>query len=149
MTTGYRNTEQLSSTYKHVFNWPIVDAFLSHLRTMSDEDWANVDVMFNAFTEKQIESAERRISQSIDNSFGRIGRASIDTAEAVCDIVEWDAAGKVRKVMANGDAAVNAVDEILTADYIQKKKNEFFFLPMFGFADADEVITRSFLDNNG
>ena len=136
----YHDVEKISVKHKYVHNWNIVDAFLNHLKTMSEYDWANVDAMFNTFTEKQIESAERRVSRGFDNSFERIDLVSVDAAVAAWDIVEWDAAGKARKVKANGDAAVNAIDEILTADYIQKKKNEFFFLPMFGFANEQAVL---------
>jgi hypothetical protein len=90
-----------------------VEAFIQHLKAMTPEQWA----------------AAR------DAAGDAAGAAAWDAA--------WDAAGDAAGVAAGAAAwdAAWAVSEIQGAALMRERGQPFFFLPMFGFADPEAVVS--------
>ena len=65
------------------------------------------------------------------------GAAAGAAAEAAAGAAAWAAAG------AAGEVAAGATNEIQGAAVMRAKNQPFFFLPLFGFADPEAVITAS------
>ena len=89
----------------------IVDAFISHLKTITPAPWvAACDAVWDA---------------------------ACDAAGAAARDAAWDAAGAAARDAA-WDAA-GAANEIQGADLLRERGQSFYFLPLFGFADENAV----------
>lgn len=119
-------------------NGHIVDAFIKHLEKMTEDEWLAVGAAWSAEPD-----AER------DAVWDAEPDAERDAAwYAVWDAV-WDHeqyAERDAVWSAEPDAAWYAVWyavwEIQCADLFRGRGQSFFFLPMFGFADEQAVITQ-------
>lgn len=99
----------------HIYgpNGHIVDAFIEHLKGMTEAQWA-------AAWDAAGDAAE-------DAAWDAAGDAAGDAA--------WDAARDAARGAASG-----AAWEIQGADLMRERNQPFFFLPLFGFADEQAVL---------
>ena len=104
----------------------LVDAFLEHLKQMTEADWLAVSAArYTAgFAARNAARDAARYAE---------GYAARD---AVRDAAEYAAE------YAAGYAAGYAVREILGADLLRERGQPFVFLPMFGFADEQAIIKQ-------
>ena len=120
----------------------IVDAFLEHLKQMTEADWRAVNDARDA------EMREVRVAAFYDaQSFARraakdaVGLAKTNIAGHMAELVSRAAVMDEEKDAA-GYAAGSAVRELLGADLLRERGQPFFFLPMFGFADEQAITKR-------
>ena len=95
-----------------------VEAFIQHLKAMTPKQWRAADAAGDAARDAAWDAA-------VDAA----GFAARDAAWAAA----WDAAW----------AAAGAASEIQGAALMRERGQPFFFLPMFGFADPEAVVSAS------
>jgi hypothetical protein len=107
----------------------IVDAFLEHLKQMTEADWLAVFATWDAASDA-VWDAARDTTGYDDAWYDAWG-------------IAWDVA---RRIVGVGSAvryaAGYAAGEILGADLLRERGQPFFFLPMFGFADEQAIIKQ-------
>jgi len=129
----------------------IVDAFVNHLRKMSKEEW---DIILAAEPVSNVNGTR----VNIWDVWVAIWNAAKDAAGndvvlyaagevILCAWAAWDAVMGVPRDFAAeiaadfaGTTTWDATCEILAADLLRERGKPFFFLPMFGFADENEII---------
>ena len=144
------NEEQLEQVDKpHPFgpNGPIVDAFITHLKGMTADQWdaakiAARDAAWNAAWPVAVDAAwpvaeDAALGAAWGAAWAAAGDAVWTDARAADLDAAWDAASGAAWAAA-GDAA-GAVSEIQGAELLRERGQPFFFLPMFGFADEKEI----------
>ena len=97
---------------------PTVEAFIQHLKAMTPEQWRAADA-----------AGVAAVDAARDAARDAAGFAARDAAWAAA----WDAAW----------AAAGAASEIQGAALMRERGQPFFFLPMFGFADPEAVVSAS------
>jgi len=111
-----------------------VEAFLQHLRAITPEQWRKANAARDA---------------AGDAAWAAAGYASWaaagDAARAAARDAAWDAARDAAGVAAGvaAWAAGWAASEIQGAALMRERGQPFFFLPMFGFADPEAVVSAS------
>jgi hypothetical protein len=118
--------------HKYGLKGHIVDAFIEHLKSMTNEDWARVNAAWDAAWD-----AARDAARSAAGSAA--GNAARSAAGNAAGYAAWCAAGDAAWYV-SGNAAGHAAGEIQGADLMRKRGQPFFFLPMFGFADEQAVL---------
>jgi hypothetical protein len=95
-----------------------VEAFIQHLKAMTPEQWRAADAAGVA---------------AVDAAWDAAGFAAVDAA----GFAAVDAAGFAAWAAARG------ANEIQGAALMRERGQPFFFLPMFGFADPEAVVSAS------
>jgi hypothetical protein len=103
--------------------------FWRHLDRMTPQQWAAVRAAAGAAVGTM--AAEARAARAE----ARAARAAARAAAAAARAVEWD--------MATRDAAAWATNEIQGASALRAQGRPFFFLPMFGIAQPEDLIVSS------
>jgi hypothetical protein len=114
-----------------------VEAFLRHLRGMTPEQWELAHLLrsLNDDPEYWGAAGEAAWRAAGEAAWGAAGVA----AWVAAGVAAWEAAG-----VAAGVAAWRAANEILGADLMRERGQPFRFLPLFGFANPEEItIVRS------
>jgi hypothetical protein len=112
-------------------------AFWRHLDRMTPQQWAAVRAAAGAAVgtmaaaARAVTAAEARAARAA----ARAARAAARAAAAAARAVEWD--------MATRDAAAWATNEIQGAAVLRALGRPFFFLPMFGIAQPEDLIVLS------
>jgi hypothetical protein len=114
---------------------PIVDAFLEHLKRMTEADWLAVFAAASASSDADWNTAWDAAWASAWGSAA--GYATSDTAGNDASDAAKNAPRSVSR-----NAAGSAAWEILGADLLRERGQPFFFLPMFGFADEQAIIKQ-------
>ena len=111
-----------------------VEAFLHHLRGMTPEQWASVRLLRSLNDDPEYWDAAREAAWAA--ALEAAWRAARGTAMEAAEAAEaaWEAAGE-----AAWRATWRATNEILGADLMRERGQPFRFLPLFGFADPEEI----------
>ena len=114
-------------THEFGSNGHIVDAFIAHIKGMTDDQWEPVIAAWNAAWDPAGAAARHA-------AYDAAGYAAWYAAGYAAGVAAWDVA-----VYAAGYAAGYAASEIQGADLMRERNQPFFFLPMFGFADEKAI----------
>ena len=111
------------------------EAFLHHLKAMTDKQWtAARDAARDAARAAAWAAAWAAARDAAGDAAGDAARdAAWDAA--------WAAARDAARAAAGG--AAWAANEIQGAALMRERGQPFFFLPMFGFADPEAVVSAS------
>ena len=113
----------------------LVDAFLEHLKEMTEADWLAVNDAWRATSYADWNAAWDAAWAAAWGSAA--GYATSDTAGNDASDAAKNAPSYVSR-----NAAGSAAWEILGADKLRERGQPFFFLPMFGFADEQAIIKQ-------
>ena len=111
-----------------------VEAFLQHLKAMTPEQWRKADATRAAAGDAAGDAAR-------DAAWDAAWAAAGDAAGAAAWAAAGDAAGDAARDAAW--AAAWAANEIQGAALMRERGQPFFFLPLFGFADPEAVVSAS------
>jgi hypothetical protein len=112
----------------------VLDAFLEHLKQMTEADWLAVNDARDAASDAKWDAAWYTAGYAVRET-------TRDTSWYITGVAAGVAAGYFARPAAR-PAARYAVWEILGADLLRKRGQPFFFLPMFGFADEQAIIKQ-------
>jgi hypothetical protein len=119
-----------------------VEAFLRHLRGMTPEQWELARLLRSLNDDPEYWEAAREAAWRAAGEAAREAarEAAGDAREAAGDAWEaawraaWEAAWRAAR-----EAAREAAIEILGADLMRERGQPFCFLPLFGFANPEEI----------
>jgi hypothetical protein len=116
-------------------NTETVEAFIRHIEGMTKEQWRVVLVASNAADDAAWDAVRDAAWDAADDATRDVAwKSAWDAAwDAVRDAA-WGAAWEAAR------AARYAVYEILGASFMRERGQQFYFLPMFGFADPEAVL---------
>jgi len=110
----------------------IVDAFIEHLKGMTNDDWERFNAARTAARTAAWHAAKDAARTAAWHAAAHAARtAAWHAAKDAAKDAAWDAAWH---------AAWHAAGEIQGTDLMRERGQPFFFLPMFGFADEQAVL---------
>jgi hypothetical protein len=120
----------------------IVDAFLEHLKEMTEADWLAVSAVWYAVRDEVLDAVWDAVRDAA--GYAASDAASDAARDAARDATVKAAINAVRDAVgcAAGSSTGYAVWEILGADLLRERGQPFVFLPMFGFADEQAIIKQ-------
>jgi hypothetical protein len=110
-------------------NGHILDAFLEHLKQMTEADWLAVSAASDAAADAADAAADAAWYAARDAEWYAAWAAVRDAAGDAAEFAAWY-------------ASWYAAWEILGADLLRERGQPFVFLPMFGFADEQAIIKQ-------
>lgn len=151
--------------HKYGHKGHIVDAFIAHVKCMTVEDWENLCPASEVAEIKIASSTYNATGRDVEDA-ARISvgdEIASDAGYAACSnaVSDWHRNKKLYNIkvvdsntisiaapmpamttswLAGTKASWYAVNEIQGSDIIRERKQQFFFLPMFGFADEQAVL---------